>query len=374
MQTYAYEFVRELASRGYQVTVLTRAHEQGEVEVPGAKTIPLLVGRRQRDWTALRAVQVDAWHVMSAAYSWLALETGPVVASVHGNDFLDPYPLVERPNLDRVPMLWRMLRRAGPLEIAWGRRLTYRTLHRSLPRIRHILANSRYTERVLLQHYPECKGRTSAGMVGVADRFFRPRAGRPADNALRLITVSRLTDRRKNVDIVIRALARLKDKYQFRYTVVGDGELRAELEQLARALDVGDRVNFVGFVSAEEVCRLLAESDLFVLVSSINPGSHEGFGIAYLEANACGTPVLAARLAGAVEAVNENETGMFVDRPDVDTVAEVLGRFLSGQLRFDAEACRRFAREFSWSKVVDRAVAWYEPRAGESRAANGRGM
>jgi glycosyltransferase involved in cell wall biosynthesis len=100
-------------------------------------------------------------------------------------------------------------------------------------------------------------------------------------------------------------------------------------------------------------------ADLFVLAASIVPGSHEGFGIVYLEAAASGLPGLAARLAGAAEAVAEGESGHFVEEPGEDAIAEALERFLSGGIRFDPERCRASAHRFTWAGVVTAADAAY---------------
>ena len=242
-----------------------------------------------------------------------------------------------------------------------GRWLTRRMVRRALPRATHILTNSKYTEQVLLGQYPACKGITSAAMVGVSTDFLGPEILHAATRHSRLITVCRLAEPRKNVDLVIRALAALKQHHEFSYTIVGTGPLRPGLEQLVARLGLDDRVLFAGQVTRAKLRELLANSDLFVLTSSIHPTSHEGFGIAYLEANACGTPVLAARLAGAVEAVAEGASGYFVREPTVGEIEKALDRFLSGALRFDPVTCRTFASQFTWQKVVDHALDFYVP-------------
>ena len=87
--------------------------------------------------------------------------------------------------------------------------------------------------------------------------------------------------------------------------------------------------------------------------------SHEGFGIVYLEAAASGVPSLAARLAGAVEAIDEGRSGFFVEQPDVTSISNAITRFLSGEVNMDAEECRNFARNFSWVRVADIAEKTY---------------
>ena len=174
-----------------------------------------------------------------------------------------------------------------------------------------------------------------------------------------LLTVCRLSEPRKNVDRILHALATLKDRFEFEYTVAGEGVLRPQLERLADSLGLGERVHFAGRVSDADLRDLYAQADLFVLTASIVPGSHEGFGIVYLEAAASGVPSLAARLAGAAEAVAEGQSGFFVDTPDVDSIRDALSCFLAGETRFDAETCRDFARGFDWKRIADACEATY---------------
>jgi phosphatidylinositol alpha-1,6-mannosyltransferase len=228
-----------------------------------------------------------------------------------------------------------------------------------LARAPHIIANSHYTESALLDRIPACRGRTSVGFVGVGAHFFDVARQPAKDGIPRLLTVSRLSEPRKNVDRVLHALARLKDRHAFRYTIVGDGHDRARLERLASDLRLGQQVRFMGFVSGEELADIYARSDLMVLASGLTRDSHEGFGIVYLEAAASGVPSLAARLAGAAEAIDDTKSGMYVEEPTVEALADALARFLGGQVRFDPEQCRNFARRFTWARVVDHSLQYY---------------
>ena len=361
VETYAGQFVRELALRDHEVTVFTRRHREGEAKIPGVRIVPVLSLRRRRDCRIVREHRVDVWHAMNAAYSWLALETSPVIVSVHGNDFLRPYVLVERLDIDRLLSQSDLGQSFTAFDRLLGRWLTHRLVRQTLPLSNHIMANSKYTEKALVQHYPACLGKTSTGMVGVAEEFFDVRRpvvdpGEPP----RLLTVSRLSEPRKNVDMVLHSLANLKDKHDFRYTVVGDGNMRPRLEMLVRKLGLDNRVRFTGFVRGDEIKNFMAASDLFVLTSSASTTSHEGFGIVYLEANACGTPVLAARLAGAAEAVEDGVSGMFVKMPSVKNITMALDSFLSKEVSFESENCRAFACRFTWNRVVDHALNIYD--------------
>lgn len=361
IQSYAFEFGRELIRQGCRVTVLTRAHPEGEVAVEGMEVVAGLRLRRRYDAGLIEKFHFDVCHVMNAAYAWVADHVAPVVVSVHGNDFLRPYILVDRPDLGAGGPLWRFSGALAALDRHIGQWRTNRLIRRTLPRAGHIMANSRYTELTLLGEYPECRGLTSVGLVGVGQQFLEGcnRHWPSPDDRPHLITVCRLEDPRKNVDLILQALARLMPDHEFSYTVVGDGRLRSSLEQLSDRLGLGDRVDFTGAVSNDQLRTLLGSSDLFVLTSSVRPWSHEGFGIAYLEAGACGVPVLAARKAGAIEAVEEGVSGYFVQEADEDEIVAALESFLENRVSFDPEACRAFAHGFTWERVVGHALDVY---------------
>ncbi len=354
IQTYAFEFTRELARRGHDVTVFTTPHPGGELASAPFRIAPVLKLRRRFDRQILRA-DIDLWHAMNASYSWLALGHPRVFVTVHGNDFLAPYHPVAR-----LDFRQRFGLPFGSNADHWlGGWLTWLLVKRSLPRAAHIFANSRYTERRLIQTHPGCAGKTSAAMVGVSEDCFAgpspSRRGGPA----RLITVCRLAEPHKNVDLVLRALAKIRDAHAFHYTIVGDGYLRASYEKLVDDLGLADRVTFTGFLDRPQLNARLLDSDLFILTTSSTPVAYEGFGLVYLEANACGCPSLAARIGGSVEAVDEGISGFFVNEPTVAGIGGALAKCLSGNVRFDADACIAFARKFSWAKVADHCLAYY---------------
>ncbi len=371
VETYAYEFALELARRGHEVTVFTIRHEGGEVDVPGVRVVPGLKGRRNLDRRLLLAHDADVWHVMTAGYAWLALEGAPTVVSVHGNDFLRPGAHMARFSVDGMPLLWR-LSRFDPVWMRsfWSWR-TRRLLTRAMPRARRIVCNSRYTEQEFLRRHPACAGRTTVAYVGVAEKYFGvQRCAHPGPR--RLLTVCRLSEPRKNVDLVLRALAGLAGACEFEYTVVGDGHRRVELETLAQSLGLGDRVHFVGRIGERELMKAYGEADLFVLTTSILPGSHEGFGIVYLEAAASGLPSLAARQAGAAEAVAEGVSGFFVEEPDVGAIGAALRQFLCSPSSFDEQGCRGFAARFRWSSIVENVLPFYpQAERGATRVGDG---
>ncbi|MEI6145326.1 MAG: glycosyltransferase family 4 protein [Methylococcales bacterium] len=360
VEIYAAEFAKSLVTLGYDVTVFVHTHHNIEISMSGITLCPVLKFCRRLDRDVLKQYDVDAWHVMNAAHSWLALETDkPVVVSIHGNDFLNPYPLIGTPALASWGPLWRYANVLEPLERWIGKKLTSKYMREALPKLKAILANSQYTEHVFLENFPECVGKTLVAQVGVSDNFL---ATSPKDNnndITQFLTVSRLSEPRKNIGRVIEALSQLSAQFDFCYTIIGDGTFKASLEMQVENLGLENKVKFHGRQTTENVITAMRQADLFILPSSTLPDSHEGFGIVYLEAAACGTPSLATRQAGAIEAIRDGESGFFVEEPTVENIKDALLRFLKGDMTFNTHTCRHFSEQFTWQRVVEKALPFY---------------
>jgi len=141
--------------------------------------------------------------------------------------------------------------------------------------------------------------------------------------------------------------------------VIGDGYAKTELEALAQTLGLAGRVDFTGSLPRQALRQKLAASNLFVLTSSVLPTSHEGFGLVYLEAAACGVPSLAVEQAGAAEAVKPGVSGFFAATADTIAITEALRAFISGKQEFERIQCRQFAEQFTWTSVVEKALPIY---------------
>src|SRR5690606_40441995 len=104
-----------------------------------------------------------------------------------------------------------------------------------------------------------------------------------------------------------------------RLVIGGDGNHRPALEALARELNIADAVDFRGFVSEDEKLRLYNEAAVFV-----NPSLKEGWGLTSIEANACGTPVVAADSPGLRDSVVDHRTGLLVPALDPAALARAI--------------------------------------------------
>jgi glycosyltransferase involved in cell wall biosynthesis len=187
-----------------------------------------------------------------------------------------------------------------------------------------------------------------------------------------LLSVGYLIER-KGHDLLICALARLP---QWRAVIVGDGELRTELGDLARQLGVADRVHFAGAVAQGELKNYYSAADALVLASS-----REGMANVLLESLACGTPVVATPLWGTPEVVSRPVAGRLMRERSADALAEAVNELMRSPPA--PAAVRAYAEEFSWDattqgqlQLFERVFAarrghMQEPR-GEPRGASGQ--
>ncbi len=157
----------------------------------------------------------------------------------------------------------------------------------------------------------------------------------------------------KGVHLVIRAFAQLNVPDAV-LEIAGAGDYRPDLEDLARSLDLGQRVKFLGRISEAEKLSLLRRSWALVFASP-----KEGWGITNLEAAACATPVVASNSPGIRESVRDGHTGFLVPHGDVSAMAAGMRRIAqSHELleRLGAEA-RVFAESFTWERAADQTEA-----------------
>jgi phosphatidylinositol alpha-1,6-mannosyltransferase len=118
------------------------------------------------------------------------------------------------------------------------------------------------------------------------------------------------------------------------YMIVGDGDDRERLEELAKKNGMSGRVIFTGVVSDEELIGFYKRCDVFLM-----PSRQEGFGIVFLEAMAFEKPVIGGNHGGTPEVIVDNETGFLVEHGDVDALADRIIRLL-----LDEELCQRMGR------------------------------
>jgi len=186
-------------------------------------------------------------------------------------------------------------------------------------------------------------GRCPAGQRGVA-----------ADPGTRIqlatVAMMRPGDKLDSYRMLADALA-LIEHHPWQLTVAGDGPAEAEVKALFQQFPQ-DRINFLGRLDREDVAGLLANSDLYVW-----PGCGEAFGLAYLEAQAAGLPVVAQETAGVPEVVQHGETGLLTPAGYVRAYAEAIARLIGDapeRRRLGDNARRHVAEKHSLAAAARR--------------------
>ncbi len=194
----------------------------------------------------------------------------------------------------------------------------------------------------------------AAGLSGDATRPAREAGGAPPvlaagaelsldralpapDTAREVLFVGRLVER-KGVEVLVRAVALLRERRDIRLRIVGQGAWRPRIEQAIRVCGIQDAVKLMGRVDDEELRRVYDDSDLFVLPAIVDAkGDTEGLGVVLIEALRAGLPVIASDAGGIPDIVVGGETGWLVPPNDVGALARAIDEVLDDP----AEAKRR---------------------------------
>jgi phosphatidylinositol alpha-1,6-mannosyltransferase len=299
VQTYLFEIMRRVAAV-HKVTVITPVKGSAREETQLHRQ-PVANGRAHTFWQALRQLKPDRV-LVGHAHPQLLLPAllftkGNCAALTYGNDYL-------------------------AAQNRWHRPLFNWLLGKSRPLITITRAN---------QQRLHALGLPGAKIIhpGTDPIHFVP-ASQPKASDPILLTVGRLVSR-KGTDLVLQALPYLRNQFpRLRYEIIGDGPDRERLQALVQSLDMEDMVQFLGRVSDSEMLAAYQRSHIFVMPAREEKenASMEGFGIVYLEASACGLPVVAGRSGGVAEAVRDGETGYLVEPDNPVALAEMLSRLL----------------------------------------------
>ncbi len=177
---------------------------------------------------------------------------------------------------------------------------------------------------------------------------------------VQLIAVSRLAPN-KRVDHAIRATAILcRKNIDARLTIVGGGEMNAQLRELARQVAPEGRVRFAGQLSEEEKNAELRRAHFLVHASL-----REGWGLNVIEANAMGTPAVVYPVGGLVDSTVHGETGMVTRDETPESVADAIAALLKTPEHYDRLRLQAWSRSktFLWDQVLPPACDWLEQQA-----------
>jgi glycosyltransferase involved in cell wall biosynthesis len=267
----------------------------------------------------------------------------------------------------------------------WLNQLDYVVIKERIAQCDLVLGSSDYITDKVKERYPEFSSRCDVLYNGVDVELFHPGSGNHSKSAdgPRLLFVGRISPE-KGVHTLIEAFACLANQFPAAQLdlagpvaslpleyIVGISE-EPEIAALARFYEedygiilrrlvaengLADRVNFLGVLSQEELVDYYQAADIL-----INPSYSESFGMSLVEAMATETPVVATRVGGMVNIVDENETGLLVDRGDVQGLAEAMKRLLGDDAlrqQMGKIGRQRVIDRFSWPEIAASAVEKY---------------
>ena len=278
------------------------------------------------------------WHTVPMSYK--AKQKGlikHIVIAAHGREFFfNPYTKI-------------------PLLNGWYERFK----RRMLSRVDLVLAVSQYTSDAAGLHgVPVNKRRVIIN--GTDPSVFYPMDGEALKSEYGyegkqvILTMARLVER-KGVDTIIRAVALLAEEYPALVLAIGGkGPYEAQLQRLVIELNIKDKIRFEGWIIGDKSRAFYNMADVFVM-TPLSRIPVEGFGIVFLEANACETPVIGSYAGGVPDAIIDGETGILIEDENPGALAMALRKILGDKAlakRMGIQGRKRVEKEANWDEVT----------------------
>jgi phosphatidylinositol alpha-1,6-mannosyltransferase len=198
--------------------------------------------------------------------------------------------------------------------------------------------------------------RTAIVPNGFDQKRFQPHPNQPK-NEFWITTTSTLIPR-NGIDTLVEGFGILSSSHDnIRLKIAGEGPMRPMLDNLVKKYDIADKVEFLGTLRHDEIPKLLNKSHLFV-----RPSRFEGFGVSFIEAMACGIPVVTCPRGGITDFVTQDVTGKLVEPDDPSALSHAMNELIENPDKREqlANAAQKLVNErYNWSKIVDNVENLY---------------
>jgi len=219
------------------------------------------------------------------------------------------------------------------------------------PMAKNVTANSSFTKALIQKLY---SGEVTVIPYGLTIEPKVPSPRHPEEDT-KLLFVGRI-DERKGLRYLLEALPLVLSKYPVRLRIVGKGILENEIKQQCQELKLDGLVDFLGFVSKEELANEYASCDIFVLPAIVDSkGDTEGLGIVMIEALAHEKPVIASAVGGIVDVIQSGVTGILVNEKDPDALSQAIIELIADPDRakqLGQQGLQDIQVRFGWSRLV----------------------
>lgn len=221
----------------------------------------------------------------------------------------------------------------------------------------HIIANGNSLKETCKRFSPEQEIEIISN--GVDTELFYPDKNKHlGTNEVQLLFISRLMPQ-KGIDILIKACNVLNTKgiTNYKLTIVGEGHLKGLMFSLIDKFNLKEKINFLGWKDLEELPEIYRRADIFIL-----PSVMEGMSSVVLQAMASGLPIVASRVKGFEEVVEENINGLFAEYNNPNQFAEAIEKLIkSPELRekMSKQSIEK-SKQFSWKNIAKKYLEFYE--------------
>ena len=218
----------------------------------------------------------------------------------------------------------------------------------AMNRAKYILPVSKDLEKAIKSYGIKNKFEIVPNVVNT--EIFYP-SPQKANNKIKKMLFVALLSPQKGVSYLLQALAQLKQKRQdFVLDIVGDGPNREEYEKLSKELSLEGIVKFHGLKTKLEIAKFMRNSNFFV-----QPSLYETFGVVYIEAMACGKPIVASQLPVLQEKIDK-EIGILVPPKDKKALTDAIDYMLDHYQDYSSEKISRYAKENFGYEVVGKKL------------------
>ena len=376
MNVYVLQVAKELGKRGHKIDVFTRIHDPNDEQImelgQNARVIHLNAGPYGEAKAGLRRYIPQFLDSLSRFQN----DEGLTYDLVHSHYWLSGLAGVELSRTWSVPhattfhTLARAKMEVRPGDLESEVRLDAESAVMSS--VDSMVVSTEQEREDLRRLYQVTPQRVRVVPAGVDLDLFVPMDRQEARRSLGLkeskiiLSVGRM-EPLKGLDILISAFAGLKDISDARLLIVG-GDLGSDqeikrLRSLAAKLGLSDRITFTGVVQQTELPKYYSAANVFVM-----PSYYESFGLATLEAMACGAAVVTSRVGGPMSFVEEGRTGFLVPWACPEPYSERIDMLLSDpdlQTRIGLAGAAK-ARDMGWNTVASALSDHYDALIGET--------